>query len=210
MAAPRNRRHLLVPTAPQTEAYKPYPRKVPPAEIPTPDSRRRHAAALRTALNQAQRDAEARREERAITVHGAVPGVYVQFESAPGVDLKLESLEHKSKGIEVVAVQRLTQDGAEIEQATVFIPDGQLKHFIARFQEYATTRTKKGEPRHKDMIDRVAALRRASLRALWTDSPEEYPAETDVIWWELWLRRHDGRELERLHEFAGLVGFEVG
>jgi len=134
----------------------------------------------------------------------------VQFESAPGVDLKLESLEHKSKGIEVVAVQRLTQDGAEIEQATVFIPDGQLKHFIARFQEYATTRTKKGEPRHKDMIDRVAALRRASLRALWTDSPEEYPAETDVIWWELWLRRHDGRELERLHEFAGLVGFEVG
>jgi hypothetical protein len=211
MAAPRNRRHLLIPTAPQTEAYRPHPRRVPPVEVPAPENRRRHAGALRAALNQAQRDARTSREQRAIEVHGAVPGVYVQFESTAGVDLKLESLEHKSKGIEVVAVQRVTtQDGAEIERATVFVPDGQLKHFITRFQEYATSRTRKGEPRHKDMLDRVAALRRASLRALWTDSAEEFPAETDTIWWELWLRRHDGRELERLIEFAGFVGLEVG
>src|SRR5437899_201083 len=124
MPAPRNRRHLLVRTAPQTEAYTPHPRRVPPVDVPPPDNRRRHAATLRTALNQAQRDTQATREQRAITVHGAVPGVYVQFESTPGIDLKLESLEHKSKGIEVVAVQRVTQDGAEIERATVFIPDG--------------------------------------------------------------------------------------
>lgn len=212
MPSPRNRRHLLVPTPPQTEPYTPHPRRVPPVEIPAPTNRRKHATALRTALTEAQRDVKASREERGITVHGAVPGVYVQFESSPGVHLKLESLEHKARGIEVVAVQRsaVGAEGAFVERATVFIPDSQLKHFITRFQQYATERTAKGEPRHKDMVDRIAALRRASLRALWTDAQEEYPDENETIWWELWLRRQDGKELERLLEFAGLAGFEIG
>lgn len=60
------------------------------------------------------------------------------------------------------------------------------------------------------MVDRIAALRRATLRALWTDSPDVYPGENESVWWEVWLRRHDGREVERLTEFAGLVGLDVG
>ena len=60
------------------------------------------------------------------------------------------------------------------------------------------------------MIDRIAALHRATLRALWTDVQELFPGNNETIWWEIWLRRHDGRELERLLEFAGLVRFDVG
>ena len=40
------------------------------------------------------------------------------------------------------------------------------------------------------------------MRALWTDATEIYPDELDTIWWEVWLRRHDGKELQRLFEFA--------
>ncbi len=134
------------------------------------------------------------------------------FESLPDVELKLESLEHKGKGIELVAVQEIVSsaEARRIQHATVFVPEGQLKHFAARFEEYASKRTTKGEPRHKDVIDRIAALRRATLRALWTDSLEEYPAVDETIWWEVWLRRHDGRELERLMEFTHLLGLELG
>ena len=66
-----------------------------------------------------------------------------------------------------------------------------------------------GQPRHKDMVDRVAALRRATLRALWTDATEIYPDKADTIWWEVWLRRHDGNELQRLLEFADQSGLSV-
>jgi hypothetical protein len=126
--------------------------------------------------------------------------------------LKLESLEDRRRGIELVAVRRLQAEPetSPAQFATVFIPDGSLKHFFDRFQQYAEERTQKGEPRHKDMVDRIAALRKATLLALWTDAIEAYPDEAEAIWWEVWLRRHDGSELQRLLEFAEQVGLDVG
>ena len=174
-------------------------------------NRRQHAAALGAALQQAERETTEERKELAITVHGAEPGLYIQFESAPGVELKLESLEDRRKGIELVAVQTVERpEQPPFQLATVFVPDGKLTHFAARFQQYAAEKTKKGEPRHKDLVDRIATLRRATLRALWTDGPEVYPAEGETIWWEVWLRRRDGLELERLLELAAQVEFAIG
>lgn len=211
MPAPRNRRHLLVRTPPLTEEYTPHPRKIELPPIPSPQNRRQHATGLMAALQQAERKTAEERDELSITVHGAEPGLYIQFESVPGVELKLESLEDKRRGIELVAVQTVERpEQPPIQLATVFVPDGKLTHFTTRFQQYAEENTKKGEPRHKDLVDRIAALHRATLRALWTDAPEVYPSEGEIIWWEVWLRNHDGRELERLIDLAGQVEFVVG
>lgn len=211
MAAPRNRKHILVRVAPSTEAYTPHPRKIELPPIATPTNRRRHAAALRVALRHAGRETVEEREELGITVHGAEPGLYIQFESVPGVDLKLESLEDRRKGIELVAVQNVENpEQPRVQLATVFVPDGKLTHFIDRFQQYAVEKTPTGEPKHKNLVDRIAALRRATLHALWTDAPEVYPAEGETIWWEVWLRKQDGRELERLMDLAAQVEFTVG
>jgi hypothetical protein len=212
MPAPRNRKHLLVRTAPSAEAYRPHPRKIEQPTYAGPPDRQRHAAALRDALTEAQRQAEANRAAVEISVHGAQPGLYVEFESPPGVDLKLESLEDRRRGIEMVAVRRGPADpeGLAIQFATVFVPDGALRHFFDRFQKYTGETTQKGEPRHKDMVDRIAALRKATLRALWTDATEAYPDDAETIWWEVWLRRHDGDELQRLLEFAAQAGLDVG
>lgn len=146
-----------------------------------------------------------------IEVHGAEPGLYVEFGSQANVELKLESLEDRRKGIELVAVTRQTApDGMVTERATVFVPDGAVKHFITRFDQYSTERTpKKGEPRHKDMVDRIGTLRLATLRALWTDASESYPRDGEAIWWEVWLRRQDGQEYQRFVEYAGLAQIEL-
>lgn len=210
MPAPRNRRHILVRAAPGHEDYTPHPRRIVPAALPVPVNRRRHAAALKASLRDAHQEAQERRQAADIEVHGAEPGLYVEFDSQPGVDLKLESLEDRRQGIELMAVTRqLAADGTVTERATVFVPDGAVKHFVGRFDQYATERTKKGEPRHREMVDRIGALRLATLRALWTDAPEAYPGETEAIWWEVWLRRHDGDEFQRLVEFAGLAEIEL-
>lgn len=103
-------------------------------------------------------------------------GLYVQFESQPGVPLQVTSLEDSRQGIEVVAVSHSKTDEPEprrIERATVFVPDGKVKHFLKRFESYSkTTPKKERERRHEDMIDPVATLRLATLRGLWTDTTE--------------------------------------
>jgi hypothetical protein len=213
VAAPRNRKHIIVPGKPTAEPYTPHGRKIDIPRPPAPASRPAHGKALKQALESAIVEAHQRRAETGFQVHGAVPGLYVQFESQPGVPLKLSSLEDARQGIELVAVSHAQTEEAEprrIERATVFVPEGKVKHFVTRFESYAKTTPKaKGERRHEDMLDPVAALRLATLRGLWTDATEVYPANHETIWWEVWLRRQDGSELARLMEFAGLKQLEV-
>src|SRR5262245_20523692 len=134
MPAPRNRRHILVPTPPSREDYRPHPRSIDLPTPPAPEDRGRHADVLKRSLVEAQRQGQERREAAEITVHGAQPGLYVVFDSQPGVELKLQSLEDKRQGIELVGVTRhQAADGAAIERATVFVPEGKVKHFISRF-----------------------------------------------------------------------------
>lgn len=180
---------------------------------PPPPSRAEHGKALTSALDGAVREAYQRRVDAGIDVPGALPGLYVQFESQPGVPLHLASLENVPQGIELVAVSHVHTTEAEprrIERATVFVPEGKVRHFIQRFEAYSkTTSKKKGERRHEDMLDPVAALRLATLRGLWTDTADVYPEPGELIWWEVWLRRQDGEELSRLMTFAGAKGLEV-
>lgn len=213
MATSRNRKHIIVPGHPSTERYKPHGRKMEITKPPPPGSRTKHGKALKRALEAAVVEATQRRANAGIEVHGAEPGIYVQFESQPGVPLQPAQLEDARQRIELVAVSHTHTVEAQprrIERATVFVPEGKVKHFLKRFESYAkTTPKKKGERRHEDMLDPVAELRLATLRGLWTDTVEAYPDEGENIWWEVWLRRQDGDELSRLMEFAELVGLEV-
>ena len=110
-------------------------------------------------MERAAAEAVAQRAAYGVTVHGGVPGIYIQFESPPDVELKLESLEDRRKGIELLTVQVIQREpeGPAIQLATVFVPDGQIKHFVTRFEQYATQQTEKGEPRHKELVDRILA-----------------------------------------------------
>jgi len=152
-------------------------------KAPAPASRPAHGKALQQAFESAVVQANQRRADAGIQVHGAVPGLYVQFESQPGVPLRVSSLEDARQGIELVAVSHVLTQEAEprrIERATVFVPEGKVKHFVTRFESYAKTTPKaKGERRHEDMLDPVAALRLATLRSLWTDAAEVYPADQE-------------------------------
>ena len=212
MPALRNRKHLLVLSPPTTDPYRPHGKKIKGKAFQPPADRPAHAKSLQEALQRAELEATERRAAIGIAVHGAEPGLYIRFESPHGVELKLESIEDRSQGIEMVAVKSVQPEpeGESVQIATVFVPDGQVKHFIKRFEEYASELTKKGEPRHKDFVDRIGGLRRATLRALWTDEAEAYLLEGQTVWWEVWLRRQDGRELERLYEFAQAVGVSIG
>lgn len=210
MAAPRDRKHIIVENRRRAEAYKPHPQGGSSTDLPSPSSRVKHGTELDRALRAAIAEAERRRRAAGIVVEGSEPGLYVQFESQPGLPLHLTSLEARSRGIELVAVTKREEDGQPIERATVFVPDGKEQHFLERFEKYANPAPKKpGERRHENMLDPVARLRLARLHDLWTDTAERYPRKDEVIWWEVWLRRLDGDELTRVLEFADLKQLEV-
>lgn len=211
MAAPRNRRHILVALPPEAEGFtsrrsgraKPFDR---------PADRVQHARHLTQALTTAVEQVAARR-----AAEGAAPamGIFVQFEAPPSVDLRLESLENKHAGIEVRGVHRARQaeDQPYVETATVFIPEGRVGHFLSRFQQYANENTAKGQPKNRELVDRIQSIRMATLRALWTDDQAEFPAEDVLTWWEVWLRRDDeaaGAEIERLQTFAAAHQIALG
>lgn len=71
--------------------------------------------------------------------------VRVEFQSEPGFDLKLKSLDStRENGIELLSVR---QEGG-VTYATVLIPADRLKRFRTIFEQYINEHTDKGTPRH--------------------------------------------------------------
>jgi len=155
--------------------------------------------------------ARRRQESSAIRVEGSIDGIYVQFESFPGYELALTSLEPQRGPIhpELRAVTSHEVDGESIQRATVFVPDGWIGHFTERLEQYVTENTKTDKPKHRNLVERISQLRLATLEALWTDSPDAFPDDrTKAVWWELWLRRRTGDEY-RFAQFAEVADIEV-
>lgn len=208
------RPHIRVPVDGWREkkAYQPPPRKIKPNEPPDPVAgRAAHAAVLQQQLRAAVDEAAARRAH--LPLPGPLPGVRVEFESLPEWPLMLQELESRkardpAKQITILAAQ--TTGTPPIQHATVFVPHGQIGHFLEQLEAYATSTpsTSQGKGR---VFNRIAQVRLAALKSLWTDEPEQWPAsEESPLWWEVWLRRTDGRELERLHILAEHAGFRLG
>lgn len=207
----RDKPHLIIRTPAQTEPYKPPPRGGSTSPPPALNDRRQHGQRLRDDLQQAEADATGRRQDRPVSVEGAIEGIYATFESFPGITLALESLDPQQGKThpELMSVQEVDVGGATVERATVFIPQGKINYFLNRITQYLDT-ADEGKPRHRELVDRIQAVRAASIEALWTDPPQEFPRAGQTVWWEVWLRRRDGRETERLRAFAEVARLQVG
>jgi hypothetical protein len=209
--ASRDRLHIFVVRPAVAEQYTSYgtgrgsPR--PPAPI-----RDVHARKLRDEAEAADREARERRARTAqeVGVRPSGDGMLLTFESFPGFELEPAKFDPGNQPPELIAVRTRREGDAEIQLATVYVPEGSLGFFLKRFEQYGTEDTVKGNRRHADMVERIADLRLATIEALWTDDPAAFPPPEETIWWEVWLRRSDGQEADRLRAFASVAGFDVG
>ncbi len=130
----------------------------------------------------------------------------LEFESEPGFDLHLKSLDpNASIGVELLNVR---VDG-NVTKATVLVERGRFGHFLQLFEDYLTkTRGKKDGPANKTLVDSIAHVRRASVSSLWTDPVEPLPTSTQPLWWEAWIRRADGA-LAQFRAGAKQLGIEL-
>lgn len=163
-----------------------------------------HGASLRTAFDTAAETARERRAESVRELAQDEPdGVYLTFESFPGIEHALASLEDRRdpRPAELVAVRDEPDSDGSVQLATVWIPDDAIGTFVRKLEEYVEEVTPSGNPRHRKLWDRVRDVRMATLDALWTEPGTAFPPDDEAIWWEVWLRRHDGEELERFRTF---------
>jgi len=209
--APRNRSHILIRRRAQAEAFQPPPRKIEGKSHAIPEDRRAHGERLSFELGAANQAGLERRGQCVVETQERCYGIYITFESFPGLELALESLDPTAgkNHPELLSVQCLEVDGAQVKKATVYIPDGKLGYFLSRLQQYVDTAAET-KPKNLKLIDHIRSIGLASLKELWTDPPSEFPQDDSVVWWELWLRRQGGLELEALSNFVDAVGARMG
>jgi hypothetical protein len=165
--------------------------------------RQTHGTKLLHQLEELKALAESSREQaQAAEVDGGM-GLQVEFESFPDVELAFESLSREKSGIELLNVRHDQQQ----TYATIFVPDGKLEHFENLVRAYLEERRDRlGRARdNQPLIDAIRGIRSASLRALWTDEGDVFPASDDeAFWWEVWLPvRGDRRAVvSAFHEHA--------
>ena len=222
MASNRDRQHIQVPAGRwrTRERYTPHTGGGPSRKPGPPvGGRPTHSKSLQDAIEDAVTRSTQRRNATTINISGATPGMYLEFESFPGWSLALQSMEKRRardsrQHIELVAVtEHVTGEddqAVRIQRATLFVPEGQVSHLLAQLEKYGdATQKRAGERRHEDVYDRVASVRLAALRALWTDADAAFPEPDVMIWWEVWLRRTDGLELTRLYEYCARADVTV-
>jgi hypothetical protein len=163
-----------------------------------PRDRSLHAAKLKAELDQANAQAEALRrqqqEQGRPSFQRGAKGIVLTFQSDPGHELKLESLERRRHGIELLSVAVVD----DVMSAKVFVPEGELIRFLRLIDSYATGLTKKGAYPNRRLIESIASVRLAVIADFWEDTAV-FPGPDEAIWWEVWLRggRTDADEVHR-------------
>ena len=213
--ADRNRPHIILTQPAEAEPYTSHQSGRGSRRPPPPIDRHGHGTGLARAIENVEQQSRSERRAAAqqTNLEPLGEGVRVVFDSVPGFDLKLATFDPQTRGShpELLSVTEVVaSDGATLERATVFVPEGQLRHFVERFEQYATEETRTGKPKHSDFVERISAVRLATIEALWTDSAVDFPPAQTPIWWELWLRHTDGDELDRLSTVAAQLEIDVG
>lgn len=202
----RNRPHIVLTEHTTTESFTSTATNRGNAP-PPPRDPGAHSDRLTREMTAAIELAELRRQTASSPKGIEASGIYIQFESNPDFELALDSLDAGES--ELRAVTSRSSDDGEIQIATVFVPDGGTGRFLERFDEYATRTTPKGNRSHTRLVERISDLRLATVRALWTDPEHEYPDESTVVWWEMWLRNSEGA-YERLEAFTKTTDARLG
>jgi hypothetical protein len=151
-----------------------------PSDVP---SRAAHAQALLQAIDTLPNISAAE-----------LPGVYLDVRSRVDESLKKASLD--ASGLTLLRVAETPDPGGALESATVFATAKGIENLRKKVEQFRTENTPDreedgeiipGRPRNADLVQSVAAITEAGLRALWRSPPGKFPAADIATVWEVWL-----------------------
>ncbi|AEE54469.1 S8 family peptidase [Haliscomenobacter hydrossis] len=145
--------------------------------------------------------------------------LYVEFTSEWGYSFKFESFNQdiQAPKFQILNVRSESRPLNEEEEElryhiTVMMTKGGIAEFINKVEKYldVTKKTRNGNIWHVDLVNNIASVQLATLKAFWTDAPEiPFPAEDEVVWWEAWFRKTSNDEQKLANVLQNLQTFEV-
>ena len=108
-------------------------------------------------------------------------GIYIEVLGLEGIDLNIEPLESPSKDIRVSNFKNTNP-----QKATLFLPLEKKDFLEKKIKEYIQKLTKKGNPKHNDLIAVIEDFKTATINSFWNGKEDKTPSETRV-WCEVWL-----------------------
>ncbi len=188
-------RHFILEGVTQSEPYRAPRQSGESLNVPK-QNRSHHGRALLRQIDELQEKADFVGKAQLYTGIDERIGLQVEFESFPDVALAFWSLSRERSGIELLNVRH--EENKTL--ATVFVPAGKLKIYENLIKAYLDeSKDTKTGPRNHSLLNTISAIRAASLKALWTDTKEEFPdAEEESFWWEVWLPIRRDRQTGKL------------
>jgi hypothetical protein len=148
-----------------------------------------------------------------ITTEG-LPGLYLEVTSRPNERLKKDSLD--SSGVELLRCDLEVEDGVTTEIATVFATASGVEKLRKKVEQFRTEdtpdREKNGElipgrPKNANLVQSLAAIIEAGLRALWRSPQDKFPGNANSVHWEIWLDLESADAfIQRAVGFGVLIG----
>lgn len=123
-----------------------------------------------------------------------LPGVYLKVESRPNERLTTKSLD--ASGLDLLRYSSASDNNSDTETATVFASAKGIKNLRKKVEQFenedSKAREKDGEiipgrPKNANLVQSLAAITEAGLRALWRGPQAKFPAGVGGAHWEVWL-----------------------
>jgi len=134
--------------------------------------------------------AESTANEKAAALRGGllVQGISLECASSVSDSIEAERLDDRTAKIELLS----TRQEGDRTYATIFVPDGSLKHLLKKIERYKNendARRKDKGPKNKELIESIDSIRLPLVRSFWTDDPTAFPLDLESkTWFEVWLR----------------------
>lgn len=121
-------------------------------------------------------------------------GLLVEFESFDGIGEIFEgaSITKNSE------LRNIRQENGKT-YATVFIPDGELPKLERKIHDYINYKIKRNGNAndYQPLIDTIKNFKKATVKALWTDTIPLPVSDDEMLCWEVWLTVRNEREQQR-------------
>jgi len=158
---------------------------------------------------QRQLDVAWRRYQEELTRRQAVAvpareGMYLEFESAPGFELKVKSLEDLRANVRLLNVRTLTVGENTVQRATIFVPHDKRAHFLNKTMAYMESGKK-----NKPLIASIEEVRQAVLESFWQGDAAWMPAADIPVWCEIWLSSDKKEVLTAFQEVAASLAITI-
>lgn len=140
-----------------------------------------------------------------------LPGLYLEVFGRPEEKLTRRSLDIKDVSLLKYEEGKFQVDG--LDKATIFATEKGVKDLRKKVEQFRTEnnpdREKDGQlspgrPKNADLVQSIAAISEAGLRALWRSPAHKFPAANIDALWEIWLNPDEADKFVQLAIKFGL------